>query len=369
MSTTTLLSLLILVLFAVLSGLWVNSMNTSKLYLYSASQQHFALETSTILSVKASESSSKTATVTLEQDRKSSPPVVRTQPKGNVTSVFLDRIVQKTGGKSMPVYPGTISKDSVQGKTGISERKSSANRCRDGVDHVNRTEFWKYNDDVFPGLHDVFAKNGTVFFILLVEDKRTKQIFGGKSTGWVCSFEHCSAVSYGEIYSGSKQKVTEIVGCPIPKACALKWAASDPNCTQTQDVTLSAKTEYGTPFTFKDVKFCRYPEPAQWTPRVQAAKSTLYDNATGGDIGAVGPYALEMAACTMLKVSLLRYKELVLEWIAYHKLQGFQHFYIYSNDADTKALAAVVQPYIDERVVDIIHWVWTGSTDMWAHQV
>ena len=76
-----------------------------------------------------------------------------------------------------------------------------------------------------------------------------------------------------------------------------------------------------------------------------------------------------MAACTMLKVSLLRYKELVLEWIAYHKLQGFQHFYIYSNDADTKALAAVVQPYIDERVVDIIHWVWTGSTDMWAHQV
>ena len=270
----------------------------------------------------------------------------------------------------MPVYPGTISKDSVQGKTGISERKSSANRCRDGVDHVNRTEFWKYNDDVFPGLHDVFAKNGTVFFILLVEDKRTKQIFGGKSTGWVCSFEHCSAVSYGEIYSGSKQKVTEIVGCPIPKACALKWAASDPNCTQTQDVTLSAKTEYGTPFTFKDVKFCRYPEPAQWTPRVQAAKSTLYDNATGGgDSGAVGPYALEMAACTMLKVSLLRYKELVLEWIAYHKLQGFQHFYIYSNDADTKALAAVVQPYIDERVVDIIHWVWTGSTDMWAHQV
>ena len=67
----------------------------------------------------------------------------------------------------------------------------------------------------------------------------------------------------------------------------------------------------------------------------------------------------------MLRVELGRNRELVIEWIAYHKLQGVQHFYLMSN-GDTEALRILLAPYVQEGTVEIIDWYFNRRC--WTHQ-
>lgn len=43
------------------------------------------------------------------------------------------------------------------------------------------------------------------------------------------------------------------------------------------------------------------------------------------------------------------------EWIVYHQLIGFKHFYLYNNNS-TDNYSEVLQPFIDEGVVTLIDW-------------
>jgi hypothetical protein len=61
----------------------------------------------------------------------------------------------------------------------------------------------------------------------------------------------------------------------------------------------------------------------------------------------------------------LPYNQSVLEWIAYHKLQGFEHFYIYA-DENPAPLRRLLAPYIADGLVDVIDWEW--PTPGFKHQ-
>ena len=53
----------------------------------------------------------------------------------------------------------------------------------------------------------------------------------------------------------------------------------------------------------------------------------------------------------------LPYNQSVLEWIAYHKLQGFEHFYIYADESPAP-LRRLLAPYIADGLVEVIDWEW-----------
>ncbi len=48
------------------------------------------------------------------------------------------------------------------------------------------------------------------------------------------------------------------------------------------------------------------------------------------------------------------------EWVDYHRLVGVQHFWLY-NDHSTDNWESVLQPYIDEGVVNVITWTGEGG--------
>ena len=225
-------------------------------------------------------------------------------------------------------------------------------RCRSGVDTSNRSTYWKFNDDIFPGLHDAFAKWDELNMIFLVRDWRNRKQFTRRNKNWTCHFADCGSQSKGRFVIDSKGSgSTQIVQCDVPDLCLARWKAADPNLTQVQRVHVTASSAAGVPFRYSDVEFCIYP-PARPAP------------VAGGNAP-----ALQLVACTMIKASLGRNRELLLEWLAYHRLQGFERFLLYSNE-DSAALRALLRPLLAEGAVDVMEWQWpAGGTNHWAHQI
>ena len=55
------------------------------------------------------------------------------------------------------------------------------------------------------------------------------------------------------------------------------------------------------------------------------------------------------------------------EWIDYHRLIGVEHFYIYDNMSNDNSYK-ILEPYINEGVVEYIYWERTYNTDKeWWH--
>lgn len=53
-------------------------------------------------------------------------------------------------------------------------------------------------------------------------------------------------------------------------------------------------------------------------------------------------------------VSIMKYEEpYVAEWVAFHKVCGVQHFYIYDNN-EQSSMASVLRPYIEQNIVTLI---------------
>lgn len=65
------------------------------------------------------------------------------------------------------------------------------------------------------------------------------------------------------------------------------------------------------------------------------------------------------------------------EWIEYHRLIGVDHFYLYNNGS-SDSFRKILQPYIKEEVVTLIHWpdrlglegesTWSLSTQLSAYE-
>jgi hypothetical protein len=55
------------------------------------------------------------------------------------------------------------------------------------------------------------------------------------------------------------------------------------------------------------------------------------------------------------------------EWIDYHRLIGVEHFFMYDNRSDDRSYV-ILEPYIEEGIVEYTYWDRTYSTDKeWWH--
>ena len=130
-----------------------------------------------------------------------------------------------------------------------------------------------------------------------------------------------------------------------------------------KNVTVTAFSESAqVPFRYDRIEFCRYPTAEDWKPRGGPAESS--SGAAAG--AAAGDPPVRLAACTMLRHELGRNLDLAVEWLAYHRLQGVEHFYIFSN-GDTRALRRALRPFVRAGAVEVIDWEWNLTS--WVHQV
>ena len=245
----------------------------------------------------------------------------------------------------------------------------SPKRCVEGVDQLDRSvQFWKYNDEVIPGLNDAFAKDDRVYFVFLVRDLRHRLQFTADNKDWTCIFNDCEPSKSDYVIDGSKyERETQIVSCRIPQPCLARWRALDPHYVLAQNVSLTARSATDVPFRYDQIQFCRYPSPDEWAPAIRARKL-----GTGGQRGP----PLFLAACCFFIVHSARNREMIVEWIAYHTLQGLQHLYVYANE-ESRDIRTLLRPHIASGLVSVIEWRWPSrgqsrlrsNVSKWTHQL
>ena len=121
-----------------------------------------------------------------------------------------------------PIIKTSTAKEVKIGDTG-------KHRCVRGLDTLNRSAYWRFNDEVFPGLHDAFAKWDTLNMIFLVRDWRKRKDFTRRNKDWSCHFADCGSQSEGRFVLDSKGSAsTQIVRCDVPGPCLARWKAADP---------------------------------------------------------------------------------------------------------------------------------------------
>ena len=60
---------------------------------------------------------------------------------------------------------------------------------------------------------------------------------------------------------------------------------------------------------------------------------------------------------TLSFVTIMKFEEdHVAEWIAFHKVCGVEHFYIYDNNDSPESMAQLLKPFIDSKLITLIHW-------------
>ncbi len=130
-----------------------------------------------------------------------------------------------------------------------------------------------------------------------------------------------------------------------------------------RNVTVTVTLATGAVHTYPNAQFCSYPSPENWIDdriRSKSRKNFRDHQRT---------HPVTLAACTMLRTDLARFglsnSQLVLEWIAYHLLQGFEHFLIFPNEHPAR-IRRILAPYIAEGLVDIVDWEW--RTPGFQHQ-
>ena len=252
-------------------------------------------------------------------------------------------------------------------------------RCTNGVDMQSRRRFWTYLDGIHPALFDAFAKEGTLLLLFTVRGdmctwcKPTARV---TSATWACSFRGHPAVPGALVVNRAGSVNTVIVECPIPATIPPPIGASlSESVTDGETVSVSYTEAGMDPHHYRDVPFCRYPGPDAWRSGLAAASAAA---APGGEAeagrgaaaqaaqaGAVGPPQggvappVPLAACTMVKSGLRRYgrpnAELLAEWLAYHRLQGVDHFLVFAHE-DAAPLRRRLAPLIDEGLLVVVDW-------------
>ncbi len=77
----------------------------------------------------------------------------------------------------------------------------------------------------------------------------------------------------------------------------------------------------------------------------------------------VAAYEYNISACCITQNE----ERFIKEWIDYHRLIGVDHFYIYDNMSNDNS-RLVLEPYIQEGIVDYIYWERTYTTEKeWWH--
>ena len=215
--------------------------------------------------------------------------------------------------------------------------------CRRGFHAASRRRFWRFFGQTDPSVYDAFARGAVLRVVLqtradrcsrcLISGKDMRLDYSGtaKQPSWHCDFG-----------SGEPRVVAElavdphghalVISCAIPPAVLART-----NSTNIQTVTLAAEADGEVALIYQDVEYCTY------LPESHAAAPIF------------------LAGCTMLRSrGTSDNADRLLEWLAYHRLQGFGHFLIYS-DGDPAPVRGLLQGYISEGVVEVVDWEWPDS--------
>jgi hypothetical protein len=216
-------------------------------------------------------------------------------------------------------------------------------RCDNGVDMRGRRQFWVYSDDEHPFLFDAFAKNGTLLLFFTVRAdlcSRCKPTARVTSAAWSCLFRDGSEAQ-GTVEVNKAHGVhTIIVACGLPVPASLPTQNPSVGATASVSFKEAGAVAQGHTHHYHDVPFCRYPDPDDWGRAAfpgggGGGSGGGGDGAQTGEQGS-GRYPVGVAACTLLKSTLERYSkrdaDLLLEWLAYHRLQGVGHFHVYAHE-------------------------------------
>lgn len=200
----------------------------------------------------------------------------------------------------------------------------SRNASLDKSVQSRKSRYWKFFSSADPSLYDAFARDVTLWVVFqskagycsrCVRNGPVMRLdYGGvaKEPSWSCVFGQERVVAkaivdpHGHVF---------VITCDIPPSQAA------------QRVSILAEAEGEVPLVYGDVEY-------HYT-----AKRQLF-----------------LAGCTMIRPSLVA-TQLLLEWLAYHRLQGFEHFMIYT-DGDPSPLLKSLRVYVEEGIVDVVDWEW-----------
>ena len=242
-------------------------------------------------------------------------------------------------------------------------------RCTNGVDLQSRRKFWAYMDDTYPALFDAFAKGDTLLLLFTVRTNlcsRCKPITRVTSAAWTCQFPGRPAAPGVLVANRAGPVNSVVVECqapPPPPGGSLSVG-------ETVSVTYAEAGADGQRRDYRDVPFCRYPGPEAWSRGVAAPARVA--GGPGQERGAAeGRPPVPLAACTMLRSNLTRYSkrdaDLLVEWIAYHRLQGVGHFLVFANEA-AAPLRRLLAPYVAEGLAAVVDWESPPYTRPGAHR-
>lgn len=219
--------------------------------------------------------------------------------------------------------------------------------CCYGNDMRDRSVYWKYNDQVAPGLADVFCdEHGEVYSILNIKQDQcaTCKNETWAKAAWTCTFSEpdgtSSEVPASVFRGGDPHGITLIVTCSIPQSLL-----EDEH--HLRSMSLEGFASYHRA-SYHNVSFCSYTAGLQ----IQL------------DGHRIKPSKFFLVACTQVDQ---HFAYLLPEWVAYHKRQGFQHFVIYTN-AVTRPVRWLMRPFILEGTVSIIDWQFPGQQGKFIHQ-
>lgn len=195
------------------------------------------------------------------------------------------------------------------------------NFCVRGLDGRRRTSYWRYNDQVFPGLADVFGSQDA--HVISILNLRSEVCSTCRNTLWSSATWTCSFL---DANNGHKLKATGHAIARDPHRLSLVVKCAIPAAAQTRNMSLTGATRNHTAH-YPDITYCSYDQSK--------------DN---------HPYFL--TACTQVNA---QFSHLLPEWVAYHQRQGFQHFYIYAN-GHGRHVRWLMHPFVRTGIVDIIDW-------------
>ena len=208
----------------------------------------------------------------------------------------------------------------------LSEHHDISNRHNVLHATSRKQHYWQFISPIHPSLYDAFARDS---IFKAVFQSRTDQCSSCRCDGstmlldyhgvskrpvWSCSFNESHSMRATVFVDPTGHAF--VVTCPAPSVAV-------------QKVTITAEVDDEPPLIYKDIEYHLY-EPSE-------------------------PELL-LAGCTMIRPSITN-MQLLLEWLAYHRLQGFEHFLLYS-DGDPIPLRAALSIYMEQDFVDVVDWEW-----------
>lgn len=206
---------------------------------------------------------------------------------------------------------------------------SAGHYCDNGWLVGDRKRFWDYNDDKSPGLSDAFHAEERLYVLFNLKIPGEYRGISWHAGNWTFLFKEAGydpVPAYSIGVDGHGHTLT--IQTKLPKNLA---AQHDNHQLQHLDIEVSVAT--GQRRRYKNVPFCLYPTPS----------STVSFK--------------DLVACTQVKYFAAHQ---LPEWIIYHQLQGFQHFYIYVNDEPDKIAAVrdLLAPVTQDGIVTVVDWNW-----------